>query len=709
MNSSKNKRKKQKMIRKGHGNEPTVIEFNLSKAVLVCIIIITLITTITAAKVITTIIEAKTNNSLANTDTDSENVNWVESTHLGENGEVIIDTNSDGTSIKVPVPKGFTASKIPGETSVNTGFVIYEGDIDWSTILVENNNEINEQVTNENKLNINTDTTTNSNNNTDSTQDEANGTQNTNTNESTTNITGTEEQKIDETNASINSEIENGSQINRETDNKNENGSQINQETDNKNENDKTTNTKNEIQEGTLKTNNSANSINVQDKNNEDSTSNNTIQNTTEEDGVNENNTEETNSQTNSTGENNKKENGTTGNNTEKTNTQINNNAQGNDTVGNNNTEETNSKTNGTEGTNQKENGITGNNNTEETNTQTNNTKPNNPQGNNLSENNATIDTLSDGTITQQDINIFNLQKSTNQYVWIPVKDISRIYGVDNNKKLYGKLYEYSNTGRTLMEENSSNYAGVEPGLANVIETDNLFLRVFDGKTTDEVLFKELEQSYYETIKSIKEYGGFFIGRYETGGISGNAVVRKMNTDLGSQTWYTIYEKIKSLKGTNEHIETQMIWGSLWDEVLMWFIESGATISDGTTLNYSLISTDSTSWGNYLNSEFNYISKDSQIPEVTEEKEKYVSQTVPTGSSDYSKINNIYDFAGNVYEYTLESNDRSRTFRGGIYGHEYAPDLNYTSVSYRVATESFFDKNPYGLQNVGSRAILIIK
>ena len=47
------------------------------------------------------------------------------------------------------------------------------------------------------------------------------------------------------------------------------------------------------------------------------------------------------------------------------------------------------------------------------------------------------------GEITQEDINIFNLQKSVNQYVWVPVKDISRIYGVDSNGKLWGKLWNF--------------------------------------------------------------------------------------------------------------------------------------------------------------------------------------------------------------------------------------------------------------------------
>ena len=44
---------------------------------------------------------------------------------------------------QVPVPKGYTASKIKEETSVNGGFVIYEGDVDWSNIELLTQNTTN--------------------------------------------------------------------------------------------------------------------------------------------------------------------------------------------------------------------------------------------------------------------------------------------------------------------------------------------------------------------------------------------------------------------------------------------------------------------------------------------------------------------------------------------------------------------------------------
>ena len=39
---------------------------------------------------------------------------------------------------------------------------------------------------------------------------------------------------------------------------------------------------------------------------------------------------------------------------------------------------------------------------------------------------------------------------------------------------------------------------------------------------------------------------------------------------------------------------------------------------------------------------------------------------IPTGSSEHTKANNIYDLAGNVYEWTIEGNGWNyRCYRGG--------------------------------------------
>jgi len=118
--------------------EPKVIELNLSATVAVIIAIVVLIVTVTSVKVITTIIEAEESRKLNNEEQNAnERVTYVNSTLKDESGNIVNETDADGNVIKVPVPKGYSASKIEGETTASKGFVIYEGDVDWSTILVD--------------------------------------------------------------------------------------------------------------------------------------------------------------------------------------------------------------------------------------------------------------------------------------------------------------------------------------------------------------------------------------------------------------------------------------------------------------------------------------------------------------------------------------------------------------------------------------------
>ena len=50
-------------------------------------------------------------------------------------------------------------------------------------------------------------------------------------------------------------------------------------------------------------------------------------------------------------------------------------------------------------------------------------------------------------------------------------------------------------------------------------------------------------------LASVEKYGGFYIGRYETGNLSKETVlVQKGNNDMGSQTWYNMYKRCKNLK-----------------------------------------------------------------------------------------------------------------------------------------------------------------
>ena len=605
----------EKTRKKKNQDGPIVIELNLSLTVGIIGAIIAIIVAITTVKVITTMIQANENKNAANESDINQYATYVTSTTKNESGNIVEDKDSNGNVIKIPVPKGYTASQIDGETSLNKGFVIYEGDVDWSSVLVNSqstksaetqsiNNTESTQSTTASTESMNTQPTVE---NTENSITQATITSSTE-NELTSDEGANDEEKIN----SVSVNDENSNKITSATKNtentKDENKTQITETTKEKENNNTTKTTKNE-----------------------------------ERDNVTEATQQNVTSSTTTSTKSTKKE----------------------EIIEENKT---------TTSTEEKTNDINVENATEET---VNTVEFEDDTTDDTSTTDSTELTLEE----QQAKNIFDLQKERNQYVWVPIDDISKLYGVDNNGKLWGKLYNFSSSGRSNRNWTETNGIMSITNATNYREPDvisnNQYYDIDSysymhnnglGQTRYEMLAQELEQKYLEIMESIKKYGGFYIGRYETGGLSSTAVINKMNTDIGSQNWYTMYKKCLTLKGNNNNITTMMITGSLWDETLDWIVSSGATNSEGTTLTYQLVGSNSTTFGNYYNATFNYIAKDAEMPTATETKAISTSTRIPAGSAEYTKTNNIYDMAGNVWEWTTEAYSTiGRVCRGGNY------------------------------------------
>jgi len=270
-----------------------------------------------------------------------------------------------------------------------------------------------------------------------------------------------------------------------------------------------------------------------------------------------------------------------------------------------------------------------------------------------------------------------------NQWVWVPVPDVTRIYDTNTRKS---KLYSITSTGRSTY--NNSNY---EPGvlIGNVYDNERYFSQYNLSGMTKKKLLYELETELDETIKSIEKYGGFYIGRYETGKVTNynsnyyvKPVVQRMqgNNSINYVAWYDSYVSLRTLV-SNENLKSNIIWGCLWDETLQWFRESGAK-TDAEIYN-------SATWGNHLNSEgFTYYTN---VAGSTGSKTQNSGKSIPTGSTERNKANNIYDMAGNMIEWTLEGNGSNyRRCRGGYY-YIYA---NSDSVRYRDYYNPY-DRNYY--------------
>ena len=292
-----------------------------------------------------------------------------------------------------------------------------------------------------------------------------------------------------------------------------------------------------------------------------------------------------------------------------------------------------------------------------------------------------------EGTEEVNDGNVSTAKTSRNQFVWIPVEDISQIANQTNGtdgkgrQNYQGKLYDFSTSGAT---EKSSYGQGTEsyrePDIVTEYDGDSEYLSILGLSSSSE--FKtQLQEEYNEMIESVDRYGGFYIGRYETGNLAENTstepVVVKGNDSIGGVNWYYQYQNSK-LIGANKNVVSTMIWGSMFDRVLIWLTETG----DKT---YSDIM-DSRSWGNY---------DDSTGAAATNSGSKQ-----PTGTNEAWQANNIYDLAGNVSDWTIEASyTYARVLRGGRF--------DYAGSSNPASSRGHCESDAYG--GYGSRSALYIK
>ena len=266
---------------------------------------------------------------------------------------------------------------------------------------------------------------------------------------------------------------------------------------------------------------------------------------------------------------------------------------------------------------------------------------------------------------------------SNNEWVWIPVDKTTlatmcntsnetenTLCGTSGETAVKTKLY--SSTITIGKDGNTKTITRTEPGKTDYREPDlvvggdgasydakdKYYKTILGDNGTKEELAQLFVDEYKEMIESIRKYGGFYIGRYELS----EAGVQKNQPTLTNTNWYNLYNACKDTKlQASDKVKTGMIWGCQWDVTMNWLISSGAKTSNE-------VNKDSSSWGNYKDS-----TGDAKVI-VTEsgtETNKYGTKQ-NTGYSEYWKANNIYDLAGNCWEWTQEaSNTNGRANRGG--------------------------------------------
>lgn len=240
-----------------------------------------------------------------------------------------------------------------------------------------------------------------------------------------------------------------------------------------------------------------------------------------------------------------------------------------------------------------------------------------------------------------------------NQFVWIPVENMDLFHTTDWQKNV---------PKETL---------------------DKTYIEPIENETDE----------YKQMYRKVRKYGGFYVGRFEVGDAEAqNARTEVKNSDniaikKGLQVYnYVPFEQTtinkREIIGAKElaikfgkinqyeEITTSVMYGVQWDSMLRFLASNAYNVNDSLT------------WGNYPNATLEY--KDTQGN--TYIKQQGEARLILTGNSENTKAKNIYDVAGNVYEWTQETAGTNvRVVRGGSYMVTIG-QLAATRYAYNAAT-----------------------
>ena len=259
-----------------------------------------------------------------------------------------------------------------------------------------------------------------------------------------------------------------------------------------------------------------------------------------------------------------------------------------------------------------------------------------------------------------------------NEYVWIEVPKTATVYptaGVsissftdEEYTKIEEDLHKYTNDYR-----NGTSYRDV------------YYADSTTGWFTDADQYNRLKQ---KMLKSVYQNGGFWVGRYEAGieenrTASGTATITPLSKENLYPYTYVTRTQAKVLAGQVESgsYTSSLMFGVQWDLILKYIETKNATTQ------YNL-KTESKTIGNYNNNLWNITNANAKYSEndgssYTACPNPYTKTSslrilLTTGADTSFSLMNIYDLAGNVWEWTLGKTTSDSTpcaLRGGHYGN----------------------------------------
>ena len=211
-------------------------------------------------------------------------------------------------------------------------------------------------------------------------------------------------------------------------------------------------------------------------------------------------------------------------------------------------------------------------------------------------------------------------------------------------------------------------------------------------------------------LKSVYENGGFYVGRYETGIEASYRTSPGDTTQTPTETPvikaneypynYVTRTQAQTLASSmlSGDKTSSLMFGVQWDLVLKYLETKNAATQ-------SQLNTDSKTMGNYVNNLWNITNKSAKYlsgswKPCPYEKTAEASVLLTTGADASFEKMNIYDIAGNVWEWTLEKTSNTSSpcaYRGGYY--------NYSGSLYPASSRSY-SNTTYSNSSIGFRVTL---
>ena len=304
------------------------------------------------------------------------------------------------------------------------------------------------------------------------------------------------------------------------------------------------------------------------------------------------------------------------------------------------------------------------------------------------------IDAYLNGLVIEDATNDSTTQGS--QFVWIPVENYEKFHLIEG--------YDNKTLQNRLTQEIPSREAGMSL-------TENLPKEPNNGNNA---LLGTIESvSMYQ---SVRKYGGFYIARYEAGieGTTSSTITEDANKQVQNGT-------VKPVSKKGVGVWNCIAWGGNSSDIA----SDGAAGNDlangavrvaramynnpmtgDSNTETTVVSTlcYGVQWDaimNFLDS--NYVTASCDVNSIIVNSQNTGNATgeiASAGGSESYKQKNIYDLAGNLYEWTMEAyGDNMRVRRGGHY------DSDFTTIS--ISNRATYEPDGKG-PHVGFRVALYI-